>query len=66
MSEAKRQPLSLVLRLPHGLHEQLKIRAASEGVSLNTLLVGLLSGAVAWGQPEKPARALQSQRKGAK
>jgi len=31
------------LRVPHGLHERLALRAETEGVSLNTLAVSLLA-----------------------
>jgi antitoxin HicB len=37
------EPVKLVARLPRSLHSDLTIRAKNEGVSLNTLLVMLLS-----------------------
>jgi hypothetical protein len=36
----------VLLRLPRGLHDQLKRVAAEEGVSANTLMATLLAGAV--------------------
>jgi predicted HicB family RNase H-like nuclease len=41
-------PAQYPLRLPRGLHERLKQRAADEGVSLNALMTTLLAGAVAY------------------
>jgi predicted HicB family RNase H-like nuclease len=38
----------LVVRLPVELHGQLVELAEQQGASLNTLIVGLLAGAVAW------------------
>jgi antitoxin HicB len=36
-------PKKLVARLPHSLHHDLTIKANQEGVSLNTLIVSMLS-----------------------
>jgi hypothetical protein len=38
----------LHVRLPRDLHEQLRYLANQQGVSLNTLVVGLLAGSVDW------------------
>ncbi len=42
------QPVQTILRLPPALHEALKARAEAEGVSLNTLMLVLLAGGVAF------------------
>lgn len=42
----------LNLRLPVELHQQLVEEAARQGVSLNTLLVAFLAGAVGWRKSE--------------
>jgi predicted HicB family RNase H-like nuclease len=41
----------LVTRLPVELHTLLAEEAARQGVSLNTLIVGFLSGAIGWRKP---------------
>jgi hypothetical protein len=38
----------LLVRMPATLHDELARAAASEGVSLNQFITGILSGAVAW------------------
>jgi predicted HicB family RNase H-like nuclease len=42
------EPARILLRLPPSMHEDLKQRAAAEGISLNLLLVGLIAGAIGW------------------
>jgi antitoxin HicB len=42
-NSAALEPIKLVARLPRSLHSDLTIRAKNEGVSLNTLLVMVLS-----------------------
>jgi hypothetical protein len=44
----------LGLRLPPALHEQLVTQAAEQDVSLNTLIVMLLAGAVGFTLTDKP------------
>lgn len=39
---------SIHLRLPRGLHDELRALAEAQGVSLNTLLATLLAGSVGW------------------
>jgi hypothetical protein len=41
-------PGRVLLRLPRGLHEDLRATAGDQGVSLNTLLVTLLAGGIGW------------------
>ena len=36
----------VLVRLPHGLHDQLKQAAAAQGVSVNTLMAVLLAGGI--------------------
>ena len=50
----------VLLRLPHGLHAELKQKASHEGVSLNTLLATLLAGSVAWQGPHRSPRAART------
>ena len=38
----------ILLRLPRGLHQQLKATASDQGVSVNTLMATLLAGAVSF------------------
>jgi predicted HicB family RNase H-like nuclease len=38
----------LRLRLPAELHDELAAEAERQGVSLNTLIVGYLAGAIKW------------------
>jgi HicB family len=42
----------LMLRMPPTLHSDLAEAAQREGVSLNTFILGVLAGAVAWRAPE--------------
>lgn len=44
------------VRFPKGLHERLTEMADEQGTSMNTLIVTLLSGAIAYG-PTKPQEA---------
>jgi predicted HicB family RNase H-like nuclease len=41
-------PAKVLLRLPRGLHEQLRATADAQGVSVNSLLIALLAGSVGW------------------
>ena len=41
-------PAKVLLRLPRGLHDQLRATAESQGVSVNSLLVALLAGGIGW------------------
>jgi predicted HicB family RNase H-like nuclease len=50
------KPHRLLLRLPRGLAEQLAAEADAEGVSINTLAVGLLAGSLHWREPETGER----------
>ncbi|HXO85132.1 MAG TPA: toxin-antitoxin system HicB family antitoxin [Gemmatimonadales bacterium] len=43
-------PAKVLLRLPVELHAALVAEAERQGVSVNTLLVTLLAGAVGWRQ----------------
>src|SRR4051812_30439634 len=36
----------VLVRLPHSLHDQLRVRAAEEGISINTLIAVLLAGGI--------------------
>ena len=47
----------LLVRMPATLHDELARAAASEGVSLNQLITGVLAGAVAWRAGEVRVRA---------
>ncbi len=38
----------LNVRMPEGLHAELKTTAEKQGVSLNQLTVALLAGAISW------------------
>lgn len=38
----------ILLRLPRGLHSQIKQIAAEQGVSVNTLLATLVAGGIGW------------------
>ena len=40
------KPSEFRIRMPPGLHEQLKREAARQGVSLNALIVALLAGGI--------------------
>lgn len=52
---------SIHLRLPRALHEQLRQLAEEQGVSLNTLLVALVAGAVGFAlDDEAPATSQTS------
>jgi predicted RNase H-like HicB family nuclease len=42
----------LLLRMPQGLHAELARKADREGASLNSLIVGVLAGAVGWQRGE--------------
>lgn len=44
----------LLVRMPPSLHSDLARLADREKVSLNTLIVGILGGAIAWRQPREP------------
>lgn len=44
----------LLVRMPPSLHSDLARVADREKVSLNTLIVGILGGAIAWRQPGEP------------
>ena len=44
----------LLVRMPATLHAELAQVARREGVSLNALVVGALSGAVGWRSPDAP------------
>ena len=48
---------SIHLRLPKDLHDQLRATAQDEGVTLNSLLVALLAGAVGWSPEPRKERA---------
>jgi len=39
---------SIHLRLPRELHDELRVTADQQGVSLNTLLATLLAGSIGW------------------
>lgn len=41
----------VLLRLPIGLAQALTTEARAQGVTRNTLLVGLLAGAIGWRKP---------------
>jgi predicted RNase H-like HicB family nuclease len=47
----------LLVRMPPSLHSHLARLSDREKVSLNTLIVGILSGAMAWGQTGGPPAA---------
>lgn len=40
------KPVQYHLRLPVGLHARLEVEAEDQGVSLNTLIIALLAGAI--------------------
>jgi Arc-like DNA binding domain len=48
---------SLYVRLPDGLIERLRQRADEHGVSMNTLLVGLIAGSMGW-RPDSKEEAM--------
>jgi hypothetical protein len=50
----------LLVRMPSTLHAELAEVARREGVSLNALVIGALSGAVGWRSPET-ARTVQDE-----
>lgn len=50
----------VLLRLPRGLHSQLKRVAAEEGVSANTLMATLLAGAVGYTLDDARAKEANS------
>jgi hypothetical protein len=54
----------LMLRMPPTLHAELAEEAQREGVSLNSLITGILAGAIAWRAPEGsgPGRAVTTPR----
>jgi HicB family len=43
----------LLVRMPPTLHADLARAADNEGISLNSLIVGVLAGAVAWRHPDE-------------
>jgi HicB family len=47
----------LLLRMPQSLHSELVRTAEREGVSLNALITGILSGAVQWRSEDRAGRA---------
>jgi hypothetical protein len=48
MNPTQTEAAKVLLRLPHGLHDQLKTTAEAEGMSMNTLLVAIVAGSLGW------------------
>ncbi len=49
------------LRLPMGLHDELRARASSQGTSMNTFLASLIAGSIGWTlKPEVSPGAVQN------
>lgn len=53
-SNSPTEPAKVLLRLPRGLHEQVKELAETHGVSVNTLLATLIAGGIGFQlEPDK-------------
>lgn len=52
---------SIHLRLPKGLHDELRGIADVQGVSLNALLAAVLAGAVGW-KPEPKKKRVRAEK----
>lgn len=46
------KPAAYALRLPQGLYDETVREAAKQGVSVNTLIVAILAGALKWKAPK--------------
>lgn len=52
MTDETNKPAAYALRLPQGLYDETVREAAKQGVSVNTLIVAILAGALKWKAPK--------------
>lgn len=52
MTRTPGDPKPYALRLPRGLYDETEREAAKQGVSVNTLIVAILAGALKWKAPK--------------